>query len=178
LSKGLRPPESLDNRESLKSLDNLDRLDRLILNSLQENFPLAPRPYAVLAEGLNERHDLSLTESEVIRRLETLKARKFVRRIGAIFNHDRFGFRSTLCAAKVPVDKIDLFVQQVNSSPRVTHNYLRNDNLNIWFTFCYDSHDQLTNFFNKLIEESGISEIYEIPAIKVYKIKAIFKLSE
>ncbi|MDR0549952.1 MAG: Lrp/AsnC family transcriptional regulator [Deltaproteobacteria bacterium] len=163
---------------ALNGLEGLDRVDRLILNRLQDNFPLNPRPYARLAVELNEKRGLNLTEAEVIERIESLKALKFVRRVGAIFNHDRLGFRSTLGAAKVPAEKIDLFVQLVSSSPWVTHNYLRNDDLNIWFTFCYNNIQQLNNFFDYLKSKTGIHEIYEMPSIKVYKIKAIFTLPE
>ena len=36
------------------------------------------------------------------------------------------GFRSTLCGAHVPEDKLDAFIADVNALPGVTHNYLRN----------------------------------------------------
>jgi DNA-binding Lrp family transcriptional regulator len=159
-----------------ESLDYLDHIDRLILNALQDNFPLDPRPYALLAERINESHNLSLTEDEALRRVKSLKERKYVRRIGAIFNNNLLGYQSTLCAAKVPVDKVEMFAKLVNSSQRVTHNYLRNDELNIWFTFCYKQKEQLKDFFNYLKTESGIDNIYEMPSKKVYKIRAVFNL--
>jgi DNA-binding Lrp family transcriptional regulator len=162
----------------LDARDGLDQVDRLILNVIQDKFPLAPRPYAALAERLNAERGLFLTEAEVIRRIESLKARRFVRRVGAIFNFERLGFRSTLCAARAPADKIDLFARLVSASPWVTHNYLRNDDLNVWFTFCYDQPERLREFFKYLEKESGISEIYEFPSQKIYKINAVFKLPE
>jgi DNA-binding Lrp family transcriptional regulator len=157
--------------------DKLDLVDRLILDALQDQFPLAPRPFAILAARINEANDLSLTEEEVLERVKSLRERRFVRRMGAIFNHNKLGYQSTLCAARAPDDKIESFARLVNSSRWVTHNYLRNDSLNIWFTFCYKSHQQLIDFFNHLKKESGISDIYEMPSQKIYKIRAVFKVS-
>jgi hypothetical protein len=76
------------------------------------------------------------------------------------------------------VEKIESFVRLVNSSERVTHNYLRDNNLNVWFTFCSEDSEQLRQFFDYLTKESGVNEIYDIPAQKVYKIQAIFNLKE
>jgi DNA-binding Lrp family transcriptional regulator len=53
--------------------NQLDYTDRLILNSLQERFPLVPRPYAILAERINEANNLSLTEEALIERFKSLK---------------------------------------------------------------------------------------------------------
>jgi DNA-binding Lrp family transcriptional regulator len=156
----------------------LDRLDRLILNALQDNFPLVPRPFALLAAEISQTHQISVSEEEFISRVRSLKDRKYIRRIGAIFNHDRLGYKSTLCAARVPEDKIENFVKLVNASHKVTHNYLRKDDLNIWFTFCYEKQNELSDFFAHLTKESGVQDIYEMPALKVYKIKAIFNLPE
>lgn len=49
-----------------------------------------------------------------------------IREIGGNFHSNRLNFKSTLRAAKVPENKLDLFVAVVNGYPGVTHNYLRN----------------------------------------------------
>ena len=108
---------------------NLTNTDKEILNRIQSDFPITPRPFLAIAE------DLGLTEEAVIESVTRLKNSGIIRRIGGNFVPGKLGFVSTLCAAKVPEDKIDDFARQVNQFPGVTHNYQRDDEFNIWFTF-------------------------------------------
>lgn len=156
----------------------LDRLDRLILNTIQDGFPIDSRPYRVLAEQLNAGQGLELTENEIRNRVTAMKHRGFIRRLGAIFNAGPLGYRSTLCAARVPTDKLEQFGEMVNRAPEVTHNYLRSDDLNVWFTFTADQPQELTEFLNKLKTESGVEEIYVLESEKLFKIKVDFKFSD
>ncbi len=52
-----------------------------------------------------------------------------------MFDSRRLGYASTLCAAKVPEEKMQHFVEVVNGYPGVTHNYRRGHEYNVWFTF-------------------------------------------
>ena len=156
----------------------LDRLDRLILNVIQRDFPVAARPYQVLADRLNDQDRLSLTEAEVLDRVSGLKKRGFIRRLGAVFNAASLGYRSTLCAARVPEKSVEAFSALVNRSPQVTHNYLRSDELNVWFTFTAAAPSELTDFLEGLKRESGISDIQVLESEKLFKIKVDFKFKE
>src|SRR5512139_1376843 len=97
----------------------LDREDRLILNHIQRNFPVTHRPFLALARRTG------IKEKEILGRVQRLKDLGIIRRIGASFSAGAVGFSSTLCAARVPADKIEEFVSVVNSYPGVTHNYER-----------------------------------------------------
>lgn len=156
----------------------LDRLDRLILNTIQGGFPVDTQPYQVLAERLNAEHNLELSGHEVWTRVAAMKRNGFIRRLGAIFNAGPLGYRSTLCAARVPEDKLMLFSGLVNQAPQVTHNYLRSDNLNIWFTFTSDQPLELSNFLTWLKAESGVEEVHVLESEKLFKIKVDFKFSD
>ena len=156
----------------------LDRLDRLILNTIQRDFPIEARPYQALAQRLNEAHGLTLTEAEVLNRVGSLKSRKFIRRLGAVFNAASLGYRSTLCAARVPEAQIEAFSALVNQAPQVTHNYLRSDDLNVWFTFTANAPAELTNFLQKLKKESGVQDIFVLESEKLFKIKVDFKFPD
>jgi DNA-binding Lrp family transcriptional regulator len=98
----------------------LEKKDKDILNEIQSDFPITPRPYRELEKRLN------LPELEILNRVKKLKTSGVIRRIGGNFHSDRLNYESTLCAAKVPKDKIEHFVEVVNRHPGVTHNYLRN----------------------------------------------------
>jgi len=153
----------------------LDNLDRLLLNAVQSGFPVAARPYAALAESLNRAEGLSLTEEEVLARLSALRRRGIIRRLGAIFNARDLGYQSTLCAARVPPDKLAVFQALTGQAPQITHNYLRAGEMNAWFTFTSREPEELGDFLRRLREALGLTEILVMDAEKVFKIKVDFQ---
>ena len=148
----------------------LDDIDRAILNRIQSDFPITQRPYLTVAE------ELGLTEKEVMERIGRLKAAGIIRRIGGNFVPGKLGFVSTLCAAKVPADKIDRFAEVVNRYAGVTHNYQRDNRFNVWFTFIAPSMEDIESSLEEIKSETGITDIINLPATKVYKIKAHFNV--
>ncbi len=148
----------------------MDDTDRKILNRIQSNFPITSRPYLTIAE------ELGLEESEVIHRLLLLKENGIIRRIGGNFFPEKLGFVSTLCAAKVPEDKIDAFAEAVNRYPGVTHNYQRDNSFNIWFTFIAPSMEEIEEKLEEISKNTGVEDIINLPATTVFKIKAHFDL--
>ena len=146
----------------------MDKTDKSILNTIQSDFPITPRPYRDLGEQLN------LSEEEVIERIRRLKEVGIIRRIGGNFHSSRLDFTSTLCAAKVPDEKIDHFVEVVNRYPGVTHNYLRNNAYNVWFTFIAQDMAYIDNALSEISEETGVRDVLNLPAVKIFKIKVDF----
>lgn len=59
-------------------MEDLDLIDKLIVNRIQEEFPLSPRPFADL--GLPH----TISEDEVLARLARVKEQHIVRQISAI----------------------------------------------------------------------------------------------
>ncbi len=152
------------------TVPNMDDTDRAILNRIQSNFPITSRPYLEVAE------ELSLGENDVIDRVRHLRKTGIIRRIGANFAPGRLGFISTLCAARVAKDEVALFTEVVNRYPGVTHNYRRDHEFNIWFTFIAETMEQIEAYLEEIIQETGVKEILNLPATKVYKINAQFDL--
>ena len=149
---------------------HLDAIDKRILNRVQSNFPITRKPYQTIAD------DLDLTEQEVILRLVRLKKVGIIRRIGANFVPHKVGHVSTLCAAKVPEEKIAQFAEKVNRYRGVTHNYQRDGEYNIWFTFIAPSMAEIEANLRQITVETGITDIINLPATQVFKIKAQFDL--
>jgi DNA-binding Lrp family transcriptional regulator len=149
---------------------SIDEIDRAILNRIQSDFPITTRPYLSIAQ------DLHLSEDQVIKRLKRLKKKGIIRRIGGNFVPEKLGFVSTLCAAKVSRDKINKFTRTVNRYPGVTHNYRRDNKYNIWFTFIAQSMGEIKNNLENISQETGVKEILNLPATKLYKIKAHFDI--
>jgi DNA-binding Lrp family transcriptional regulator len=151
-------------------MSQFDKTDKEILNRIQSDFPLASRPFLAIAE------DLGLTEDMVIKIVNRLKESGIIRRIGGNIVPGKIGFVSTLCAASVPEDKIDEFARVVNQFPGVTHNYQRDDAFNIWFTFIAPSMTEIEENLKTISLKTGITDILNLPATHVYKIKAHFDI--
>lgn len=151
-------------------MSELDTIDRAILNRIQSDFPMTSRPYMSVAD------EVGISEDDVLKRLARLKEKGIIRRIGGNFVPNKLGFVSTLCAAKVPEDMIESFAKVVNRYPGVTHNYLRDNKYNIWFTFIAPSMEVIEANLKNISKETKISDIINLPATKVFKIKAHFDL--
>ena len=151
-------------------MPDIDDVDKAILNRIQSDFPITSRPYRTIAA------DLGLSEGEVLKRVSRFKASGIIRRIGGNFKPEKLGFVSTLCAAKVPEDKISQFAEVVNRYPGVTHNYRRDNTFNVWFTFIAPSMDEINANLEQIAAQTGVTDILNLPATRVFKIRAEFKV--
>jgi len=148
----------------------MDAIDRKIINAIQSDFPISPQPYHDLGKQLHVPAD------EVLERVKALKAAGIIRRIGGNFHSHRLNYTSTLCAARVPEDKIDHFVEVVNNYPGVTHNYLRKHDYNVWFTFIASSMSSIEEALKEISKKTGVEEIYSLPAVRMFKIRVDFEV--
>ena len=153
-----------------EKIHRLDRTDRAILNEIQSHFPLKARPYREVSERL------SLTEKEVIFRVDRMAKGGIIRRIGANFNSRKLGFTSTLCAAQVPAERISEFVEKVNQYPGVTHNYEREGDFNIWFTMIAESQEQIESTLKEIKNTTGVETLISLPALNIFKIRVDFEV--
>ncbi|MBQ7609353.1 MAG: AsnC family transcriptional regulator [Desulfovibrionaceae bacterium] len=149
----------------------IDDLDRRILDIIQADFPLVPRPYAELGERLG------VCEEEVFARVRNLRKSGVIRQLSANFCAPRLGYVSTLCAAKVPQNALESFVSEVNALSGVTHNYVRANAYNVWFTLIAPSREDAAAIIAGLTERTGI-EVLNLPAETIYKIHVNFQMKQ
>jgi len=150
---------------------DLDVIDRQLLDIIQTGFPLVPRPYAELGEKLG------IPEQEALDRVCRMKKERIIRRLGANFQSSKLGFRSTLCGAKVPEDKLEAFIEAVNALPGVTHNYQRRHAYNVWFTLIGDNWETMCATLDGITARTGVP-ILNLPATRLFKIRVDFAMSE
>jgi DNA-binding Lrp family transcriptional regulator len=148
----------------------MDSIDRKILNIIQKDFPVVAEPFKSVAEKLG------LDEDEALKRIKDLKDEGIIRRIGAVFDSKKMGYASTLCAARVPKDKLKKFVAVVNSYPGVTHNYRRKHDYNVWFTFIAPDEETLKKSLGEIRDTTGVTDIISMTAAQTFKIDATFEL--
>jgi siroheme decarboxylase len=149
----------------------LTDLDKRVLTQIQAGFPIEAKPYCALAERFGT------TELDVLASVEKLRDEKVIRRIGAIFDSHRLGYRSTLCAIAAPSDRIEEVAAIVSAYPNVTHNYLREDRYSIWFTLIARSQERIAEIVAEIAAKTGISDILDLPAIRLFKIRVDFDLT-
>ena len=148
----------------------MDDVDKKLLNMLQKEFPLEEQPFLTIAQRCG------IGEEEALARIQKLKDKGIIRRIGAVFDGPKLGRVSTLCAARVPQDKIDDFVQMVNANKGVTHNYRRDNEYNIWFTVSAPDAEALEAFFKDVKAKTGVTDILDMRAVRTFKIDASFEV--
>jgi len=148
----------------------MDGIDKKILNIIQNEFPVVPCPFEVVADRLG------ISEEDVLERVKKLKDDGVIRRIGAVFDPRMLGYVSTLCAAMVPAGKMGVFTATVNASPYVTHNYRRNHDYNVWFTIIAPSEAAMHDFLAQVSNRTGIEDILNMRAVRTFKIDARFDI--
>ncbi|MEF8823475.1 MAG: siroheme decarboxylase subunit alpha [Desulfohalobiaceae bacterium] len=148
----------------------MDTTDKRILDVIQSDFPLVSRPYAEIGSRLG------LTEEDVLRRVRSMRENDVIRRIGANFHSRMLGWKSTLCAASVPEERLDEFVSLVNTYPGVTHNYLRKHSYNVWFTYIGPSWEEIERDLEEISRRTGI-KVLNLPAQRMFKIKVDFPMN-
>lgn len=148
----------------------MDEIDKTILNIIQKEFPLEEQPFLIIGKRCG------ISEEETISRVQKMKEAGIIRRIGAVFDGAKLGRVSTLCAARVPEEKIDSFVIIVNANKNVTHNYQRNHEYNIWFTISASNAKELENFLEEVKNKTGIIDILDMRSVRTFKINASFDL--
>lgn len=149
-----------------------DELDKRLVSIIQTDFPVAERPFDVLADRLNT------TPDDVLARVGRQESAGAIRRLGAVFDSRSLGYVSTLVAARMPAERVDEVAERVNRIHGVTHNYLRDHAYNLWFTLTSPSQADLDATLGTLRADTGIADFHSLPALKVYKIRVVFDLTD
>src|SRR3982075_2707243 len=145
-------------------VEELQDADRELLNAVQWDFPLEPRPYAVLAERLGSE------EAEVRARVARVKELGVLRQLSAIFDTRALGYGSSRVAAKIDPDRVDEAAAVISAPPGVSHNYKRNHVYNLWYTIAVPPGDPLADHIDVLHRASGARVTRKLPTLKLYKI--------
>ncbi len=128
----------------------MDDIDKSLLNDFQRDFPLCERPYEMLADKL------SITEEEVLTRLNRLKADGHISRIGGIVKPGSVG-ASTLAAIEVPKHRIDEVADYINNRVEVNHNYLREHKFNMWFVLNCSNQAAMKTTIEEIEADTGLT---------------------
>ncbi|MBR1697935.1 MAG: AsnC family transcriptional regulator [Anaerovibrio sp.] len=148
----------------------LTTFDKQLLNILQGGVQFVPKPYEAMAE------QLGVSEERVISRLQELKEKGFIRKLGAFFNSDKLGYNGTLVAAKIEPGHVADVAAKINEYPEITHNYQRSCGYGLWFTVITNSDDRRKQILSEIRSLPGVISLLDLYSQKKYKINVQFKL--
>jgi DNA-binding Lrp family transcriptional regulator len=129
----------------------LTETTRRILNTLQDGFPLFPRPFQKAALNLD------ISEPELLAHTLVLLDSGMLSRFGPLYNADRMGGSNVLAAMRVPQDRFDAVAEQVNAHPEIAHNYARDHALNMWFVAAAKTAEAVEATFLAIEAETGLT---------------------
>ena len=105
----------------------IDQIDRQIILATQSGLPLVSRPYHAIAD------QLGLSAEDVMHRMRTMQENGVIRRIGAVPNHYKLGYRyNGMTVWNVVDEKIDELGALVGQQGFVSHCYHRPRHLPEW----------------------------------------------
>jgi len=139
----------------------MDKIDSDIVNCLQGGFPLAERPFAVVAA------ELGLAEEDLIARVRKLLEARVLTRFGPMYQVERMGGAFSLAAMRVPPEDFDRVAATVNALPEVAHNYEREHAYNMWFVLATEKPEGIARAIARIERETGLA-VLNLPKLREY----------
>jgi len=145
----------------------LDRRDRILLNQVQDGFPVVSRPFAALGELVG------MSEEEVLFRLRHLVKTGALNRFGPILNVLQLGGERTLAALHVPPERFEEVAAVVNRLPAISHNYQRDHHYNMWFVVSSEDEAEVEHTLQTIERETGLQPL-NLPTLEEYFVEINF----
>jgi len=152
-----------------------DRTDLAVLDALQDDLPLAARPWAAVAKRLG------IPEHELLERVRRLQESGILRNVSPVLDSHRFGLSAaTLIALRVPESRVQEVAAIISGYPEVSHNYRRDHPYSVWFTLAARTEERLCEVLSEILRRTGISkeDSLNLPTVHAYKIDVRFSVLE
>ncbi|MCP3969141.1 MAG: Lrp/AsnC family transcriptional regulator [Rhodobacteraceae bacterium] len=146
-----------------------DPIDRRLLDDWQRDFPVTPRPFAVLAGATG------CAEDDVLARLTTMQRSGRVTRVGGTCAPNTLS-ASTLAAVAAPVDQVDRTAAIISSEPGVNHSYERENAWNLWFVATGPDRQHVTETLNRIERRSGL-RVLDLQLVRPFNVDLGFRMT-
>jgi len=147
---------------------NIDKQKSDLLAYIQTDFPVTERPFLELANRIGS------AEKAVCDTVRSLMTQKIIRALGPVFEPKKLGYHSTLVAAQVEGERVAELAALILGIREITHNYLRDNELNLWFTVTARSEEIMKDIIQEIEKFPGTKMLLNLPMVSVYKISAVF----
>jgi DNA-binding Lrp family transcriptional regulator len=135
------------------------------------DFPISVDPYGIIADRIGVDRDI------LLERVQALIGSGTIRRIGISVDSRKMGYSSTLAAVRVADDRVERASEIIDFYPEITHSYLRADEFNIWFTVIAIDQQRIQEVLDELRIKLNleVSDVLDLPVLKLFKLDARFK---
>ena len=134
----------------------MNAMDLKIINRLQYGFPICEYPFAEVAK------ELDIKESELIDRVEKMRADKTLTRFGPMYHAEQLGGALSLAGMAIPEERFDEVAEIVNGFPEIAHNYKRTHELNTWFVIATEEQEGKGRVIEEIERQTGF-KVYDMP---------------
>jgi DNA-binding Lrp family transcriptional regulator len=146
----------------------MDALDKKVIQLVQGDLPVDPKPFALLAE------QLGITEHEFVSRLRSLKEKGVIRRFGATLRHQEAGFSSNAMVAwMVAEERVEEVGKALALFREVTHCYQRSADerwpYNLYTMIHGDDREECYRIARRMSEEVGVEAYVLLFSEKEFK---------
>lgn len=138
----------------------LNRYEKRLIKTIQRGLPLVSKPYAAVAE------ELGLDEETVIKTIEKLIEKGYIKRHGIVVRHRDIGYRANAMVVwNIPDDKLGTIPHLMKEFPFVTLCYRRPRKLPEWpyNVFCMIHGRDRATVLNHLEEMTDTCHLHDIP---------------
>jgi len=135
-------------------------LTQSIIHAIQGGLALAPRPFALIAEGLGT------DEETVLDSVRDLQARGVIKRLGVVVRHHELGFRANAMVVwDIPDESVRVAARRLAEDPAVTLCYRRPRRLPSWpyNLFCMIHGQDRRSVEKKISALRRTTGIHELP---------------
>ncbi len=145
-----------------------DPLDTRLLDDWQRGLPVVPRPFARIGAALG------LSETQVIARLERMRAVGRISRVGATCAPNTAS-ASTLAALAAPPERVEEIAAIIGAEPGVNHSYLREHDINLWFVVTGPDRAHVDAALHRIERRSGL-RVLDLPLLRPFNVDLGFAL--
>lgn len=133
------------------------QIDKAIVRALQEDLPLEPNPYEIIAQ------QIGISEELLLEKIKEFQEKGYIRRFGAALRHREMGLKANpMIVWQVPEEKIEEVGTTLSKYPEVTHCYNRPTlpklPYNIFSMIHGESFEECSHLAEKMSQEVGIKE--------------------
>ena len=148
-----------------------DGTDLHILDALQDDIPLVPRPFAAIAQRLG------IPEQDLLERLKRLQDKGIVRGISPTLESRHMGLSAaTLVAFHVADERVHEIAAIISSYPEVSHNFRRDHYYALWFTLSAKNEEDMQCVLTEILDRTGIADtdVLNLPTVRKLKVDVRF----
>ena len=146
----------------------VDDPDKKIIGLLQDDMPMDPRPFAIMAD------QVGITEEQFLSRVKSMVDSGIIRRFGATLHHQKAGFSANAMVAWiVPDSKVEEAGRIMAGFREVSHCYQRvtqgDWKYNVYTMIHGNSRDECREIARRISKNTGINEYAVLFSVKEFK---------